>query len=407
MFRNYKCRICSASFKSIVNLFVLLFLGIIFLQCTPGDKETAMKINWGSLPDIPPATDQQEQKGLAGPLAGISSETLIVAGGSNFPDSLPWKGGTKTYYDDIFFLNLKENEAVWKVATAKLPISLAYSACVSLNGEIICIGGENQDGPLSKVLKLKLNKTEVEISALTDFPEAISNSGAATIGSLVYVAGGSAVEGNLARFYCADMSTQKVEWKQLPDLPKPVSNAVMAAQWDGTENCIYMLGGRNKTGELTTFYTSIWKYSPSKNKWQKDGEISSDEVNSITIAAGTGAAVGKNHIILLGGDNGFLYNKTEEFINATAAAENQEQKQQIIEQKIKHLESHPGFSRQVFLYNTLSRQCIEIDELPFPTQVTTLAVKYGNRMYIPNGEIRPGVRTPKVTFAEFSVDNKK
>ena len=407
MFRDYKCRTFSASFKPFVNLFVLIILGIFFSQCASGDKETTMKINWGSLPDISPTTYRQEQKGLAGPLAGVSSETLIVAGGSNFPDSLPWEGGTKTYYDDIFFFNLKGDEAVWKIATTKLPVQMAYSACISVDGEIICIGGENQDGPLSKVLKLNLNKAEIEISTLANFPVPMSNGGTAAIGSVIYVAGGTGSSGNLSSFYCVDLSSPEAEWRELPDLPKPVSNAVVVAQWDGTENCIYVLGGRDKTGELTTFYSSVWKYSPLRNKWQIDGMISDDGVNSITLAAGTGAAVGKNHIILLGGDNGLLYNKTEEFINATSEAETQEQKQQIIDQKIKHLESHPGFSKQVLLYNTLTGECLEIDKLPFPAQVTTLAAKYGNKIYVPNGEIRPGVRTPKVTFAEFSVDSLK
>ncbi|WP_163324701.1 Kelch repeat-containing protein [Draconibacterium mangrovi] len=364
-----------------------------------------MKINWGSLPDVPPATNQQKQKGLAGALAGVSSESLLVAGGSNFPDAPPWNEGTKTYYDDIFFFNLKENKGPWEVAKTKLPAPMAYSACVSLNDEVICIGGENHDGLLSKVLKLKLNKTDVEVSALTDLPVAMSNGGAATIGSMVYVAGGAGAEGNLASFYCADFSKDKVEWKELPALPGPVSNAVVAAQWDGTENCIYVLGGRNRTGELTTFFSSVWKYSPSKNEWQTDGQISSDGETPLTLAAGTGAAVGKNYIVLLGGDKGALFNKTEEFINATATAETPEQKQEIINQKIKHLESHPGFSKQVFLYNTVTGECFEKEKLPFPAQVTTLAVKFGNKIYVPNGEIRPGVRTPGVNYAEISVVN--
>ncbi|MFV0269044.1 MAG: hypothetical protein ACK5HT_18110 [Draconibacterium sp.] len=364
-----------------------------------------MKINWGSLPDIPPATGQTEQKGLAGALAGVSSEMLIVAGGSNFPDSLPWQGGTKTYYNNIFFFNLNEKEAAWHVAGEKLPVPLAYSACVSVNGELICIGGENLNGPLSGVLKLKIDRGEVQISTLTDFPVAVSNSGAVKIGSLVYVAGGSGTEGNLSSFYSADVSKDMPEWEKLPDLPRPVSNAVVVSQWDGNEDCIYVVGGRSKDAELSTFFSSVWKYSPSKKSWESAGEISNAQKEPVTLAAGTGVAVGKNHILLFGGDNGQLYNKTEEFINAATAAGTPEEKEAVNKQKIKHLEGHPGFSRQVFWYNTLTGECEEEGELSFPAQVTTLAVKFNNRIYIPNGEIRPGVRTPKVNVADLSGDN--
>lgn len=361
-----------------------------------------MKIKWGSLPDIPPAIGQQEQKGLAGALAGVSAGMLIVAGGSNFPDTFPWRGGTKTYYNDIFIFNLKDKEAVWQVAGQKLPYSLAYSACLSVNDDIICIGGENQDGPHTGVLKLNFSEGMVQIRGLANLPTAVSNCGAAAIGPVVYVAEGSGANGNLSSFYCADFSINDAKWEQLPALPHPVSNAVVVSQWDGTEECIYVLGGRNKDTALSTFFSSVWKYSPSACKWEQVGAITNDRNIPVPLAAGTGAAVDKNHILLFGGDNGRLFNKTEAFINAVAGAETPEEKAEINLQKIKHLEGHPGFCKQVFQYNTLTNECEELAGLPFLAQVTTLAVKYRNLIFIPNGEIRPGVRTPKVTFAEIS-----
>ncbi len=402
MFRNYKCRNFSVRFKQKLRLVSFILLGGFVLQCTPDDKTTAMKIKWWSLPDLPPATDQQEQKGLAGALIGVSAEMLIVAGGSNFPDSLPWKGGTKTYYDDIYFLNLKGKDTTWQVAQEKLPVPLAYSSSVLVNDKIICIGGENLNGPIPEVLQLKFDNNEVQINKLTDFPVPVSNSGAATIGTMVYVVGGLGPNGNVSSFYCADVLKDDFEWEKLPDLPREVSNAVVVSQWDGIEDCIYVLGGRNKEAALSTFYSAVWKYLPSKKIWKQVGEITGDKDEPFTLAAGTGVAAGKNHILLFGGDNGQLYNKTEAFINAAAEAVTPEQKTEINSRKIKHLERHPGFSKQVFLYNTLTNECVEITTLPFPAQVTTSAVKYGNRIFIPNGEIRPGVRTSKVNVAELS-----
>ena len=34
----------------------------------------------------------------------MSDEVLIVAGGANFPDKVPWEGGEKICYDKIFLL---------------------------------------------------------------------------------------------------------------------------------------------------------------------------------------------------------------------------------------------------------------------------------------------------------------
>ncbi len=404
MLRLCKFRNFSARFKRNIKVFSVIVLGGVVMQCSLREKETAMKINWESLPDIPSANKETVQKGLAGPLAGIASNVLVVAGGANFPDLLPWEGGAKKYYDDIFFLPLNENDTAWQIAGTKLPVPLGYSACVSLNNEIICVGGESLNGPLSGVLKLKFDKGEVQISTLTDFPVAVSNCGAAAIGPVVYVAGGLGAEGYLSTFYCTDVSKDTPEWVKLPDLPQPVSNAVVVSQWDGNEDCIYVLGGRNRDGELSAFFSSVLKYSPSEKAWVQVGSISGAQNMPVTLAAGTGAAVGKNHILLLGGDDGRLFNKTEAFINAVAAAETPEEKAEINSRKIKHLENHPGFDRQVFWYNTLTNESGLMEGLPFSTQVTTTAVKSGNRIYIPNGEIRPGVRTPKVNVGDLSGD---
>ncbi|HRF24216.1 MAG TPA: hypothetical protein PLR98_08635, partial [Chitinophagaceae bacterium] len=40
--------------------------------------------------------------GYAGPVTGIINNHLIIGGGANFPDSMPWLGGKKKYYDDAF-----------------------------------------------------------------------------------------------------------------------------------------------------------------------------------------------------------------------------------------------------------------------------------------------------------------
>ena len=50
------------------------------------------KLEWKSLPDLPGGF------GVAGPFAGTHTDTLIIAGGANFPNGVPWRptadGGT-------------------------------------------------------------------------------------------------------------------------------------------------------------------------------------------------------------------------------------------------------------------------------------------------------------------------
>jgi SSS family solute:Na+ symporter len=59
---------------------------------------------YSSLPELPANSDMSVQPGLAGLYAGIDKDVLIVAGGANFPGKLPWEGGEKVYYNEIFIL---------------------------------------------------------------------------------------------------------------------------------------------------------------------------------------------------------------------------------------------------------------------------------------------------------------
>ena len=64
-------------------------------------------VEWEMLPPIPDAL------GVGGAYAGIvrtkSDTFLIVAGGANFPDKMPWDGGIKKYHDTVYALKLTAN----------------------------------------------------------------------------------------------------------------------------------------------------------------------------------------------------------------------------------------------------------------------------------------------------------
>src|SRR5262245_15169524 len=84
-----------------------------FLACTMltvlAQPET---LTWKSLPPIP------DPVGFAAPFAGVSGGALIVAGGANFPDAMPWEGGQKVWYDAVYAL--PEPDGKW-LTGFKLP----------------------------------------------------------------------------------------------------------------------------------------------------------------------------------------------------------------------------------------------------------------------------------------------
>ena len=64
--------------------------------------------------------------------------------------------------------------------------------------------------------------------------------------------------------------------------------------------------------------------------------------------------------------------------------------------KSRLLSTHPGFSRAILAYHTITDTWVQVGWFPDLCPVTTTAVARGTSILIPSGEVRPGVRTPMV-----------
>ena len=75
-------------------------------------------------------------------------------------------------------------------------------------------------------------------------------------------------------------------------------------------------------------------------------------------------------------------------------------KDMLTKNKVDFLENHPGFSNQILVYNVLSKSWSYLAEIPGKAPVTTVAFPWKEKIVIPSGEIRPGVRTDRVIILE-------
>jgi N-acetylneuraminic acid mutarotase len=120
------------------------------------------------------------------------------------------------------------------------------------------------------------------------------------------------------------------------------------------------------------------------------------------LSAGTGVAAGSHFILLFGGDTGETFHKTEALIAAIGKEASDEKKDQLNKEKIAVQSAHPGFCRQVLLYDTKKNRWTPLDCIPFAAPVTTTAVQWEGGVYLPGGEIKAGVRTPQILFADLT-----
>lgn len=352
-------------------------------------------IKWSAVAELPPVGGTQKNPGVAGAFCGMHNNVLLVAGGANFPDSMPWQGGKKKYWDDIYILTkpIIRNfgwSKKYSDGDCKLKQKVAYGASVTTDDGVVCVGGENENVISKEVFLLQWDaeNRQVIIKELPGLPLALTNASAAASEKIIYVAGGETPNGVSDKFFSLDLANTSVGWKELRVIPKPISHAVMLSP---SPEKIFLIGGRRKTATgISELYNSVFEFDIISGHWEEKREL------PYALSAGTGIVKSKNIILLFGGDKGETFHQTEILLTAIAEEKDDVKRKKLVEQKNKLQQNHPGFSPEILQYDITKDEWKLEGVTPFVAPVTTSAVKWKEYVFIPSGEIRAGVRTPQI-----------
>jgi SSS family transporter len=333
-----------------------------------GAGETGRELlDWTDLPALP------DPLGFGGPFAGISNGALVVAGGAHFPTSL-FEGGTKKWVDSVFVLPEAAKE--W-VTGRKLAHPLAYGVSITTGDGILLIGGCDDKTCFADVILMWLNprSRKLEFEELPPLIKPRAFFCGAKVGDVVYVAGGIDTPGGEPKrnFWALDLSAEEPAWKALPPWPGPARQKAVAASQAGA---FYLFSGTGTEPGAdgkpkTTFLTDAYRYDPKKAEWTPLAPLP-----FATAAAPTPAAtVGQSHILLFGGSDGSRADQTF-----------------VLKDK------HPGFRREILAYHTITDTWTPMGEVPLAFVTTTL-VQRDDEIIVASGEVRPGVRSPRVLRA--------
>lgn len=378
------------------SFFSSLILTILIMSTTLGfsQKTKITNVEWKKAAQLQNA-DGSISLGFAGPINGVTHNVLIVAGGANFPDKMPWEGGKKHYSNEIHVLEKTGDNFHWnKKVTNTLPEPIAYPGNTTTNSGIVYVGGENENGLSNKAYLLNWNAGEnkAEIKSLPDFPLAITNIALTHSGNIVYAIGGDEAKQSSDLVFSLDLDAEKPTWKLLAKLPFALANSVSVIQND----VLYVIGGRTKTPSgISDLHNTTLAFDLKKQVWETKANIT-DGKQTTNFSAGAGVAIGNEFILILGGDNGTTFHKIETYLSQIAKAASEEEKSRLIAEKNILNTTHKGFYNDILVYNTHTNKWSKIGELPFLAQVTTTATIWNNKVVLSNGEIKPGIRTPDV-----------
>jgi N-acetylneuraminate epimerase len=318
-------------------------------------------LHWKKLPPVP------NPAGLGSPYAGVSDGKLLVAGGANFPQSPPWAGGKKYWYDTVYAL--AKPQGGWK-EVGKLPRPMGYGVSMTAPDGVFCAGGSDLQRHYRDAFLLRLTGGKLETKMLPPLPLPMANGCGAISGNVVYIAGGieePASTNTLRTFWALDLAAPAPMWSELKPWPGLGRMLSVAAVRDGA---FYLISGTSLSGDaegkpVRRYLTDVYSYRPGSG-WKQLADIP----RAAVAAPSPAPVLATSQILVLSGDDGTKLG-------------------------FQPLDRHPGFAKDVLAYDPRVNAWAKIGEVPC-TQVTVPAVAWRGQHVIPNGEIRPGVRTAEV-----------
>lgn len=383
------------------NILITLFFLSAIISFSFGQASDGKNLlQWESVATFPIQDGFDAPMGYAGMFVGKHREVAIFAGGANFPEALPWEGGQKKWWNKIYILKKDNGEYRWISNTYQLPKNLGYGASVSTDDGLILMGGENESGPQKEVYRLQWDKEkqQLNIENLPDLPLPLTHASAAYLNGRIYLAGGVS-EISSGRFLSMDLKAEKLQWEDLPTWPGSArSHTALVAQTSGEYEKLYLLGGRKK-GEsgISDVFADVFQFNPRTKKWKDLGQIKDGDGTVQPLSAFAAKAAGSGHILIFGGVTPDPFNQLETIAHELGIDEISASKEDsLIHLRDYILNLHPGFSKKVLAFHTVTKAWTTLDELPFEAPVDTYAVQYDDAMLLPSGEIYPGKRSPQI-----------
>lgn len=307
--------------------------------------------------ELKPIPDAAYAKGVSAPFCGTIQDVLVVAGGANFPDKPLLEGGAKRVYADIWAFSGQR----W-IHAGCLPDSTAYGATFCVGDALVFAGGNVCGTTTDRVYELRLEKGKAVLKALPLLPVPMEQCGWTQEGETLYLVGQEGV------FCC---SAPEFVWTKLADLPEPLVQPVAYAK-DGK---LFVWGGFNPL----TLEVSDKGLCLDGGAW-----ISAPAIpDGGTFVGATGTLLPDRRLVVVGGVNREIFARA---LHNTP------------EDRIPYLSQDPSwykFRSAVYLFDGAS-WALAADVPECALAGPGASVSADGRLYVAGGELKPGVRSPRI-----------
>lgn len=349
--------------------------------------------------------------------------TILLAGGCNFPDVPATDGGVKQYYDHIYITSFNIDTLQratttisldWKLI-GRLPTPLAYAAHVVHNRSVIVVGGKSPERDLNTVYRISITPQGLsQIDTLPSLKYPRSGMAFAKSGSRLYLIGGM-VDGVLSNSVVSlDLENPQEGWREEPSYPDlPQIKVLASASQDGRLFLVSSFAYAQESDEVLS-NLKAYEYNPSLRGWRELRLPKAKRRDGASFGGGMAFATDTS-VVFTGGVRRRTF--------ATALHRERQLKharQQGDTATIKHLEreqrtylTHPAqwyrFNGRRLTYNTRTNSwdCPKQQHTQdMRADAVTLHLNKYNCTITVGGELKPGIRTPDITFQLHNTSNQ-
>ena len=310
--------------------------------------------------------DAAYAKGVSAPFCGVVGDALVVAGGANFPDKSLLEGGAKRVYADIW----AQADGEW-VHAGVLPDSTAYGATFAVDGALVLAGGNVCGTTTDKVYELTLRDRAAVLRALPTLPVPMEQCGWTRDGDRLYLVGGVGTTGVYA------CTVGEYVWTKLADLPEPLVQPVAFA----SAGKLYVWGGFNPETLEVSDKGLVISSEVEKSLWREAPSIP----DGGTFVGATGATLPDGRLVVVGGVNRAIFARA---LHNTP------------EDRIPYLSKEPAeyqFRQAVYAFDPAAGAwTLRGSDPACALAGPGVAVRPAGGLYVAGGELKPGVRSPRI-----------
>lgn len=367
--------------KFLFGIFVLTALA----GCSANDvrqPEAEIKIAWEYAGTLPAQKGYEKNIGTAGVLCGIlEGRYIVTGGGANFPYKSVLEGGAKQMYSDLWVIDTKEENKI--IEHINLPVEIGYGASVTTEKGIYYIGGSSNKQADDDILFLTLDENKkLKYEKIGELPFTFQSGAAAEYKEKLYILGGKQNGVSSNKVYEYNLLTKEI--KELSPIPAGKGRTQSVAQV--LDNHLYVFSG----GDITA-YTDGYKYNFETGKWEEAAPVKINGREISLLGAGS-LKLNEKEMLVIGGFDKEIYNDAVKKLGTLRG-------QELLKFKASYFGADPDdfkWNREVLIYNAHTNSWKSIGELPFNAPCGEGLVITENKIYSVNGEIKPGVRTPRI-----------